>query len=79
MLKTWSFQSHVQEVYKEPEVTEYDLDECFLGAMGTGGNNRWQVTLHLNDDLTEFQIDTGTDASIISEGTHQKTGSPLLS
>ena len=47
--------------------------------MGTGGNNRWQVTLHLNDNPTEFQIDTGAEASIISEGTHQKIGSPWLS
>ena len=69
----------IGEVYEEPDTTEYDSDECFLGAVGTGGNNRWQVTLHLNDNPTEFQIDTGAEASIISEGTHQKIGSPSLS
>ena len=69
----------IGEVYEEPDAIEYYSDECFLGAVGTGGNNRWQVTLHLNDNLTEFQIDTGAEASIISEGTHRQIGSPLLS
>jgi hypothetical protein len=66
-------------VYEEPDATEYDSDEYFLGAVGTGGNNRWKVTLHLNDNPTEFQIDTGAEASIISEGTYQKIGGPVLS
>ena len=86
LLKTWSFQGHVQvtqkdrrSVRKEPDVTEYDSDGCFLGAVGTGRNNSWQVTLQLNDNPTEFQIDTGAEASIISERIYQKIGSPLLS
>lgn len=33
----------------------------------------------MNHNLTEFQIDTGAEASIISEGTHKKIGSLLLS
>ena len=66
-------------MYEEPDVTEYDSDKCFLGAVGTGGNNSWQVTLQLNDNPTEFQINTGAEASIISERIYQKIGSPSLS
>ena len=63
----------IGEVYEEPDATEYNSDKCFLGAVGTGGNNAWQVMLHLNGNPTEFQIDTGAEASIISEGIYQKS------
>ena len=79
MLKTWSFQGHVQVTQKDRSDPMQHSDECFLGAVGTGGQNSWQVMLQLNDNPMEFQIDTGAEASIISERIYQKIGSPSLS
>ena len=68
-------------VHEEPQTTgtnEYDSDECFLGVVGTDGSNPWQVILQLNGTPTEFQIDTGAKASIISEQIYKDIGSPSL-
>ena len=42
-------------------------------------NNSWRLSLPLNGVLTEFDIDTGAQVSVISETQHQKIGSPFLS
>ena len=68
-------------VHEEPQTTgtnEYDSDECFLGVVGTDGSNPWPVILQLNGTPTEFQIDTGAKASIISEQIYKDIGSPSL-
>ena len=69
----------VHEEFPMTGTNEYDSDECFLGAVGTDGSNSWQVSLQLNGTPTEFQIDTGAEASIISERIYKDIGSPSLS
>ena len=47
----------------------------FLGGL----NNPWRLTIDLNEVPTEFDIDTGVEVSVISDSSHEKVGSPLLS
>ncbi len=59
---------------------QYDSDEeVFLGAVHSKGDNQWTISIELNGKPTEFQIDTGAEASLIPEEVYKKIGSPTLS
>ncbi len=51
----------------------------FLGAVYSKGDNQWTISIELNGKPTEFQIDTGAEASLIPEEVYKKVGSPTLS
>ena len=53
----------------------------FLGMWthGTLVSNLWRLSLLLNGVLIEFDVETGAEASVISETQHQKIGSSFLS
>lgn len=55
------------------ELTE-DIDQIhFLSAISKDhSNGNWTVTLQIGDTPTDFKIDTGADASIISEETFKQ-------
>ena len=67
----------VGEVHQDSS-SEIDHDDVFLGAVGTAAENPWSVTLQLNGEPVEFQIDTGAEVSIISDQLHKKISSPSL-
>ncbi len=55
--------------------------ETFLGAVGVQGtrpNDPWSVSLQLNGNLVEFQIDTGAEVTVISKHGFEKIGSPHM-
>ena len=52
------------------------LDDAFMGAVGE--RNPWVVTLKLNGTLVKFCIDTGAEATVISEQIHNHAGRPFL-
>ena len=60
--------SDVADIREEDE--EEDLDGIFLDMVSTGGQkSNWKTQLTLQDKSDDFKIDTGADATIISENT----------
>ena len=78
--KRGHFQVVCRSTAKVGEVHQDDPNE-FLGGVDTRDtvSNSWRLSLLLNGVLTEFDIDTGAEVSVISETQHQKIGSPFLS
>ena len=67
----------VGEVHQDSS-SEIDYDNVFLRAVGTVGEKPRSVTLQLNSEPVEFQIDTGAEVSVISDQLHKKISSPSL-
>ena len=61
-----------QDVVEERE-TDFserdDNDDNFFGAVEYPTSRPWIVTLAINGSLVDFKVDTGADASVISENT----------
>ena len=52
------------------EDEEADLDGIFLDMFSTGGQeSNWKTQLTLQDKSVDFKIDTGAEATVISENT----------
>ncbi len=64
--------------HKEYDSAEDSDEEVFLGAVHSKGDNQWTISIELNGKPTEFQIDTGAEASLIPEEVYKKIGSPTL-
>ena len=51
------------------------VSEAFLGTLTKQGGNTnsslWAVTVSLNGKPTQFEIDTGTEVSVISQKAHR--------
>lgn len=57
----------VSDVFTEDTETETFL----LGSVAVQDSNKsWPATLHIQDSDVEFQIDSGADASVISQHTY---------
>ena len=54
-------------------------DTAFLDTMGSDHTTSWTVKLNLLGVETMFQLDTGAEATAISENTHAALGKPSLS
>lgn len=78
--KRGHFQAVCRSTAKVREVNQGDPFIPFLGGVDSqnAANNPWRLSLLLNDTPTEFNIDTGAEASVISKARHEKIGSPPL-
>ena len=71
-----------REVHHEHANCGYESDDVDLGAVGTGNDDPWFVTIQLEGKPVVFHIDTGAEVSAITETVHEESeeiGSPLLS
>ena len=78
--KRGHYQSMCRSAKKVGEVHHEDeSDDVFLGAVGTGNEDPWLVTIQLEGKPVVFYIDTGAEVSVITETVYEEIGNPPLS
>ena len=61
------------------EVKSESMDETeFIGGISSGSKDRWEVTLQVHGKPIKCKIDTGAEATVISDFMHKAIGSPPL-
>ena len=70
---------NIGDVHHQDASYGYESDDVFLGAVGTGNDDPWLVTIQLEGKPVVFHIDTGAEVSVITETVHEEIGSPPLS
>ena len=79
-LQLGHFQVVCHSTAKVGKVNQDDPNR-FPGVVNTWDtvSNLWRLSLLLNGVLTEFDINTGAEVSVISENQHQKIGCSFIS
>ena len=78
-----SKKGHYQAVCRSASVrqvdTRIDASDAFLGALGETADSTWSVMIDVNETPMTLHIDTGAEATVISEEAWRKLGQPTLS
>lgn len=68
---------NLRKVHHDDSLVKDSGDEVFLGAVNSKlRDSQWVIMLQLNDKSIDFQIDTGAEASLITELVYKNVESP---
>ena len=67
-------------LHSDPECpdTEIAQQDAYFGVVTKSGEDSCSITVSVNNKPVEFEIDTGTEVTVISSKAHREIGNPSL-